>query len=246
MDDRIVPWTGSKLFGATETSTPVVDAPAWNNPIDAAKLDISSRNSTFWADPVMDNALASRYIDPNDQVNATYVDKIGMELWYYADIQNLDTKIIDSYQLLNMPDNDIFWDPNLSPEEKVALSTSRKSKAFNEINNLRKLQSAKKSELSSLAEAEQKKADAIAAEKKASLQYLQELNETQKLGLDIEKHNFEISKYNNNLELQQDENSLAKEKFLLDRDKFISLYELHEWILHEIYEIQSRHFHEEL
>lgn len=137
----------------------------------------------------MSSTLASKYLNPEDKVNETFIDKIGMETGMYADIQNIDTKILETYATISMNDNDIFGNPTLSNEEKIALSSQRKNSAYNQISQLRRLQNAKQKDLNDLALAEQKKAEAQAAQQKEALEFL-------KVQMDQEELNLKKAEFN--------------------------------------------------
>jgi hypothetical protein len=61
---------------------------------------VSNQNSTYGKDPAVDNIIASQYVNEDDKKYASYVDKIGMETGIYADIQNLDNKVLETYKIL--------------------------------------------------------------------------------------------------------------------------------------------------
>ena len=82
---------------------------------------------------------------------------------------------------------DIFSNPNLSNQEKVALSKERRNTSSNRISQLRKIQQAKQSEIRELAEFEASKAKAQENAYKEAISYQKALTEERKLGLEERK-----------------------------------------------------------
>lgn len=184
----------------------------WQN-VDDTTLAISQDKATYGVDPAVDNLIASQYANAEDQKYASYVDKIGMETGIYADIQNIDTQVLETYKILWMSDQDIFSRQDISPEEKIAMSNQRKNIASNKINQLRKLQQAKQNEIKELADYEAKKAEAQQAEYKASMDYLKQVNEANKYNLDLAKFELEVGK-------AQAKSELDIAKYELDVSKY--------------------------
>lgn len=189
---------------------------------ESAKLEISRQNSTYWVDPVMDSALTSTYVNPEDKVRETIVDKIWMETWLYADIQNIDEQVMNMQAMLTMPNDDIFWNPNLSFEEKLAASQARENITFNQISNLRRIQQAKQSEIRTLSEAEQRKAQAQEAERRSAMEYMKMLQDERKLTLDEQKFQFDMGYKEAEFGLKAGTADLAREKLQLEQSKFMA------------------------
>jgi hypothetical protein len=219
MVNRIKKGTWTKIFKwFTEDQVKIPDV---NVPSDE-KLIISQQNSTYWKDNKVDNIIASQYLDVKDKTTETYVDKIGMETGIYADIQNIDSKILDTYRILWMPDNDIFSRQDISSQEKVAMSTERRNISSNRISQLRKLQQAKQSEIKELAEFEAGKAKAQENAYKEAIAYQKTLLDQQKFGLEEKKFWLSVWKAQTDLELKQKQFGLSQQKFGLDESKFIA------------------------
>lgn len=206
----------------TVSAESIASANTDTSEIDAAKLSISQGNAAITSDEVMSSALASKYLNPEDKVNETYIDKIGMETGMYADIQNIDTKILETYATISMNDNDIFGNPTLSNEEKIALSSQRKNSAYNQISQLRRLQNAKQKDLNDLALAEQKKAEAQAAQQKEALEFLKVQMDQEELNLKKAEFNIKLEQTEQDVNLKRRQFDLSVDKFELDRDKFTS------------------------
>jgi len=219
MVNRIKKGTWTKIFKwFTEDQVKIPDV---NVPSDE-KLIISQQNSTYWKDNKVDNIIASQYLDVKDKTTETYVDKIGMETGIYADIQNIDSKILDTYRILWMPDNDIFSRQDISSQEKVAMSTERRNISSNRISQLRKLQQAKQSEIKELAEFEASKAKAQTEANKQAILYRKQLMDEQKLWLEERKFWLTIWKAEEDINLKRKQFNLSVDKFGLDESKFIA------------------------
>lgn len=190
--------------------------------VNNSTMNISTQNSTLWKDPAVDNIIASQYMKADDKKYESYVDKIGMETGIYADIQNLDEKVLDTYKILWMSDQDIFSRQDLSPEEKIAMSWQRKDIATNRITQLRKIQQAKQNEIKELADYEAKKAEAQEKEYKASMEYMKQINEAQKLNLDLSKFKLDALKAWEDIKNTIKSSNLDREKLELDRAKFMA------------------------
>lgn len=190
--------------------------------VDNTTMWMSNQNATYWKDPAVDNIIASQYINSKDKAMQTYTDKIWMETGIYADIQNIDTKVLETYKILWMSDQDIFSRQDISAEEKVAMSNQRKNLATNRITNLRKIQQAKQDEIKTLAEYEKKKAEEQQQAYKDWLAYLKEINDAKKFDLDIQKYNLDVDKANSEWQFKAEAADLAREKYNLDRSKAIS------------------------
>ena len=162
--------------------------------VDDTTLAVSQDKATYWVDPAVDNLIASQYKNAEDKKYETYVDKIGMETGIYADIQNIDTQVLETYKILWMSDQDIFSRQDITAEEKIAMSNQRKNIATNKINQLRKLQQAKQNEIKELADFEAKKAEAQQAAYKEALDYMKQVNEQNQYNLDVAKFNLDVSK----------------------------------------------------
>lgn len=195
----------------------------WNkNQTSNNNIEVSQTNATFWKSDDIDNILTSQYLDEKDELTETYIDKVWRETWISADIQNIDNKILDSYKILSMPDDDIFNNPNLSPEEKIALSNERRDTWSNRISQLRKLQSAKVSEIEELAKFEASKEKAKADRYREAINYQKTLTEAWKLKLEQQKFWLTATKADEDIRLKQQKFGLDVEKFWLSRDKFIA------------------------
>lgn len=187
-----------------------------------AKLAISQKNASYGKDPALDNVLASQYVDPADNIKASYIDKIGMETGLYADIQNIDTKVLETYKILAMPSNDIFSNPNMSAAEKIAATNARRDIAMNRINNLRRIQQGKQQEMKELAAVEQAKAEAQAKAQKEALEYLKYQMDVRKMELDEKRFGLDVYKAEQSTGMDQAKLGVDMQKLQLDRDKFIA------------------------
>jgi hypothetical protein len=145
-----------------------------------------------------------------------------METGLYADIQNIDTKVLETYKILAMPNNDIFSNPNLSAKEKIEMSDQRRSVAMNRINQMRRIQQGKQQEIKELAQYEQAKADAQAKAQKEALEYLKFQMDASRLALDEKKFGLDVYKAEQSTGMDQAKIGIDMQKHELDRDKFIA------------------------
>lgn len=201
---------------------PLVQAPtsttlSTGQTVDNTIMWMSNQNATYWKDPAVDNIIASQYVNSKDKAMETYTQKIWMETGIYADIQNIDTKVLETYKILWMSDQDIFSRQDISAEEKVAMSNQRKNIATNRITQLRKIQQAKQDEIKTLAEYEEKKAKEQQEAYKDALAYMKEVNDAKKFDLDIKKYNLDVAKTNAEWEFKAEELNLKKERAKTDK-----------------------------
>ena len=152
----------------------------------------SQDNATYGKDPVIDNILASKYINPSRNIDQSTMDKIGMDTGLYADIENIQQEILDMYKTISLPDNDIFSRTDISNAEKIALSRERKNTVNNKITQLRRLQASKQVDVKYLAEADQKRAEAQANLVKQNLEYAKLLRDDRDYDLQLRKYNLDL------------------------------------------------------
>ena len=183
---------------------------------------IDQSAATYGTDPAVDNLIASQYINKEDKLKETYIDKVGMDTGLYADIQNIDTQIQQTYKIIWMPDRDIFSRRDISPQEKIALSRERRDTAVKRNTHLRTLQQAKQKEIADLAKYEADKEREKQASLKAAMDYQKLVLEERKFGLEEKKFWLTFWKAEADLELKQKQLLLSESKFWLEESKFIA------------------------
>lgn len=209
----------NKLAGSRDSWTTNI-APTlpgtWSQIVDQSKV-------TYWKDTAVDNIIASQYINKEDKLKETYIDKVGMETGLYADIQGIDNQIEDTYRILWMPDRDIFSRRDLSPQEKIALSRERRDTAVKRNTHLRTLQQAKQKEISDLAKFEADKEREKQASYKSAMDYQKQLLDQKKFELEEKKFWLTLWKAEADVTLKQQQFWLDVSKFeLAKKEKYFS------------------------
>jgi len=178
---------------------------SWDENIPKQNIDPNNK-ATYWVDPITDKMLESTYVNENDNLTKTYIEKVWLETWALADIQNTDKKILSVYKMLEAPTDDIFNNPNISDEEKIALYWQRRSVSANRIQQLKRFQNAQYQELNTIA--------------KAEIEKQKVKNEEIKAMYNLEKERNEENRWNKEFALKQDKYYLDNQKFWFEKTKY--------------------------